>query len=83
MKLPWLLCGILALSAHSFAQDQTQFAGVLSGPRIEMVIVSADVVDRKHRPANGLEAKDFTIYEDGQVQKLSHYCVPQEDTPGN
>lgn len=47
--------------------------GFIIRKRVEEVTLHATVMDDKHRQVNGLTKKDFTVYENGQVQQIKSF----------
>jgi Ca-activated chloride channel family protein len=69
--LPVLLATVAA-AAVTGAQSQEGFR-FKSG--VEFVNVTATVTDNNGRFVSGLRQEDFTVYEDGQVQDVSHFSA--------
>jgi Ca-activated chloride channel homolog len=61
---------IVAAAAVTGAQSQEGFR-FKSG--VEFVNVTATVTDGNGRFVSGLRQEDFTVYEDGQLQEVSHF----------
>ena len=61
---------VVAAVAVTGAQSQEGFR-FRSG--VELVNVTATVTDNDGRFVSGLKQEDFTVYEDGQVQDVSHF----------
>ena len=61
---------VVAAVAVTGAQSQEGFR-FRSG--VELVNVTATVTDNDGRFVSGLQQEDFTVYEDGQVQDVSHF----------
>jgi Ca-activated chloride channel homolog len=71
MRTPLLLVLlIVAAAAVTGAQSQEGFR-FKSG--VEFVNVTATVTDGNGRFVSGLRQEDFTVYEDGQLQEVSHF----------
>ena len=65
-----ILLIVVAAAAVTGAQSQEGFR-FKSG--VEFVNVTATVTDGTGRFVSGLRQEDFTVYEDGQVQDVSHF----------
>ena len=65
-----ILLIVVAAAAVTGAQSQEGFR-FKSG--VEFVNVTATVTDGDGRFVSGLRQEDFTVYEDGQVQDVSHF----------
>jgi Ca-activated chloride channel family protein len=59
---------VAATSAATSAQDGFRFR---SG--VELINVTATVTDDNGRFVSGLRQNDFTLYEDGQAQEITHF----------
>jgi Ca-activated chloride channel family protein len=72
MRTPpsFILLIVVAAAAVTGAQSQEGFR-FKSG--VEFVNVTATVTDNSGRFVPGLRQEDFTVYEDGQVQDVSHF----------
>jgi len=68
--LSLVLLVVVAAAAVTAAQSQEGFR-FKSG--VEFVNVTATVTDGNGRFASGLRQEDFTVYEDGQIQEVSHF----------
>lgn len=67
---PLILLIVVAAAAVTGAQSQEGFR-FKSG--VEFVNVTATVTDENGRFVSGLRQEDFTVYEDGQIQEVSHF----------
>jgi len=67
---PLIVC-VLAAVATTVAQSQEDGFHFHSG--VQFVNVTATVTDGSGRFVSGLRQEDFTVYEDGQVQNVSHF----------
>jgi len=65
-----ILLMVVAAAAVTGAQPQEGFR-FKSG--VEFVNVTATVTDGNGRFVSGLRQEDFTVYEDGQIQDVSHF----------
>jgi Ca-activated chloride channel family protein len=65
-----ILLIVVAAAAVTGAQSQEGFR-FKSG--VEFVNVTATVTDGNGRFVSGLRQEDFTVYEDGQIQDVSHF----------
>ena len=75
----WLLILILASSLWARAQDQQQRDQ--DDPirlKTDLVTVTASVNGASASAIKSLKADDFTIYEDGVKQKISHFAATEE-----
>jgi len=74
---------LTALAVASLATTQSTSGGTdmkLTGPVIEnAVILAVSVVDKQKNLVTNLEAKDFTVFEDDQPQKIFYFS--REDAP--
>jgi Ca-activated chloride channel family protein len=70
--LSLILLIVVAAAAVTGAQSQEGFR-FKSG--VEFVNVTATVTDSNGRFVSGLRQEDFTVYEDGQVQDVSHFSA--------
>src|SRR5688572_10892658 len=69
MRIPMTLALFLAGAAVTVsAQDGFRFRSAA-----ELINVTATVTDDDGRFVPGLRKEDFTVYEDGQVQAVSHF----------
>jgi Ca-activated chloride channel family protein len=71
MRTPLLLI-ILVVAAAVAAGAQSQ-EGFRFKSGVEFVNVTATVTDGNGRFVSGLRQEDFTVYEDGQIQDVSHF----------
>lgn len=46
--------------------------------KADLVSITASVTDRSGRAIKSLKAEDFTIYEDGAKQKITHFAATEE-----
>src|SRR5215210_1088188 len=46
--------------------------------KTDLVSVATSVIDRNGRAIKSLKAEDFTVYEDGIRQKISHFATTEE-----
>ncbi len=67
-----LIVLVVAAAAVTGAQSQEGFR-FKSG--VEFVNVTATVTDGNGRFVSGLRQEDFTVYEDGQLQEVSHFSA--------
>jgi len=70
--LSLILVIVVAAAAVTGAQSQEGFR-FKSG--VEFVNVTATVTDSNGRFVSGLRQEDFTVYEDGQIQDVSHFSA--------
>lgn len=70
--LSLILLIVVAAAAVTGAQSQEGFR-FKSG--VEFVNVTATVTDSNGRFVSGLRQEDFTVYEDGQIQDVSHFSA--------
>jgi Ca-activated chloride channel homolog len=70
--LSLILLIVVAAAAVTGAQSQEGFR-FKSG--VEFVNVTATVTDGNGRFVSGLRQEDFTVYEDGQIQDVSHFSA--------
>ena len=72
MRAPHALifAALIAATAVAGAQSQEGFR-FKSG--VELVNVTATVTDEDGRFVSGLRKEDFTVYEDGKLQEVSHF----------
>ena len=68
---PLLLLAIVVAAATVMAAQSQEGFRFRSG--VEFVNVTATVTDDNGRFVSGLRQEDFTVYEDGQVQDVSHF----------
>jgi VWFA-related protein len=81
MRAPHALifAAVIAATAVAAAQSRTAVAGDQSqeGFRfksgVDLVNVTATVTDEGGRFVSGLRREDFTVYEDGKLQEVSHF----------
>ena len=80
---------VVAVSCVTFPtqaarQSPTQAPAPQFRAGVELVQVDVSVLDRDRRPVRGLEAEDFSIFEDGRphpVAAFSEIVVPDADPP--
>ena len=72
MRTPPLLILAIAICAAVAVGAQSQ-EGFRFRSGVEFVNVTATVTDSKGRFVSGLRQEDFTVYEDGEVQEVSHF----------
>lgn len=65
---------ILAIATQARAQDEDEPIRL----KTDLVSITASVTDRNGRAIKSLRAEDFTIYEDGAKQKISHFAATEE-----
>lgn len=72
----YLALAILTLVSSVFAQSQSSDEVI----KIETTLISVPVVvsDRQGRYIAGLEAKDFTVYQDGIAQNIDFFTATEE-----
>ena len=72
MRAPssFIIAAVLAATAAAGAQSQEGFR-FRSG--VDLVNVTATVTDEDGRFVSGLRREDFTVYEDGKLQDVSHF----------
>ena len=72
MRAPssFIIAAVLAATAVAGAQSQEGFR-FRSG--VDLVNVTATVTDEDGRFVSGLRREDFTVYEDGKLQDVSHF----------
>jgi VWFA-related protein len=78
--------GLLLLCCSLYSQTPAPETNVQpSSPRIKKTIrlVEVDVIakDKKGRPVTGLNAKDFTLKDNGQIEKITLFSIQQRDDP--
>jgi VWFA-related protein len=72
MRHPLLVSAVLlAGSAATVAVDAQEGFRFRSG--VELINVTATVTDDNGRFVSGLRKEDFTVYEDGKVQSVTHF----------
>lgn len=72
---------LIILASHLFAQAQEPRSREQDEPvrlKSDLVTVSASVIDPNGRAIKSLKPEDFTIYEDGVRQKISHFAATEE-----
>jgi Ca-activated chloride channel family protein len=72
MRTPPLLLLVIVVAAATVMAAQSQ-EGFRFRSGVEFVNVTATVTDDNGRFVSGLRQEDFTVYEDGQVQDVSHF----------
>lgn len=78
-SIPILLVLILVMSLTAYAQEPPP--GEQDEPirlKTDLVSITASAIDRGGRAIKSLKAEDFTIYEDGVKQKISHFAATEE-----
>lgn len=65
------ICSALPQTQH---QNQTPTIRV----HVDLVSVTAGVTDKQGRDVSGLTADDFSLFEDGRKQKISHFDTEKE-----
>ena len=68
LALASMIAGLAAVALDAQAQDGARFS---SG--VELINVTATVTDDDGRFAAGLLREDFTVYEDGVLQEITHF----------
>jgi Ca-activated chloride channel homolog len=74
MRTPPLLILLIVVVAAAVTGAQSQ-EGFRFKSGVEFVNVTATVTDGNGRFVSGLRQEDFTVYEDGQVQDVSHFSA--------
>jgi hypothetical protein len=80
--LALLLMTILCAAQENLSQKSPEQAKstLIFGPIIwGEVTIHATVLDRHRQPARGLFLKDFTLYEDGQRQKITAFVARENE----
>jgi len=72
MRTPSVFAVLIAVAAAAVTAAQSQ-EGFRFKSGVEFVNVTATVTDDDGRFVSGLRQEDFTVYEDGQVQEVSHF----------
>jgi len=72
MRTPPLLVLLIVVAAAVVTGAQSQ-EGFRFKSGVEFVNVTATVTDNNGRFVSGLRQEDFTVYEDGQIQDVSHF----------
>jgi Ca-activated chloride channel homolog len=72
MRTPTPLIALIIATAAAVATAQSQ-EGFRFKSGVEFVNVTATVTDDNGRFVSGLRQEDFTVYEDGQIQDVSHF----------
>ena len=72
MRTPLSLILLIVVSAAAVIGAQSQ-EGFRFKSGVEFVNVTATVTDGNGRFVSGLRQEDFTVYEDGQIQDVSHF----------
>ena len=72
MRTPAPLIALIIATAAAVATAQSQ-EGFRFKSGVEFVNVTATVTDDNGRFVSGLRQEDFTVYEDGQIQDVSHF----------
>jgi Ca-activated chloride channel family protein len=72
MRTPPLLILLIVVAAAVVTGAQSQ-EGFRFKSGVEFVNVTATVTDNNGRFVSGLRQEDFTVYEDGQIQDVSHF----------
>src|SRR6188474_2969107 len=72
MRTPPSLILLIVVAAATVTGAQSQ-EGFRFRSGVELVNVTATVTDNDGRFVSGLKQEDFTVYEDGQVQDVSHF----------
>ncbi|HKP87380.1 MAG TPA: VWA domain-containing protein [Blastocatellia bacterium] len=65
---------ILSAATRALAQDQDEPIRL----KADLVTITTSITDRGGRAVKSLRAEDFTIYEDGAKQKISHFAATEE-----
>lgn len=73
-----MLAVMLALSLTARAQEPPQDQDEPIKLKADLVSITASAVDRAGRAIKSLRAEDFTVYEDGVKQKISHFAATEE-----
>ena len=84
-RRPWdtvrlIMASLVFVIAATYVVDGQQPGAARDGDRafrfrsgIELINVTATVTDRRGRFVSGLEKEDFLVYEDDQLQEISHF----------
>jgi Ca-activated chloride channel family protein len=70
--MPWTIGLVLAAAVATGAQSQE---GFLFRSGVDFVSVTATVTNDNGRFVSGLRRQDFTVYDDGVVQDVSHFSA--------
>ena len=78
LQVVWcLVAGALAIAALNgpglSAQQQEEQEGFRFRSAVELINVTATVTDQRGRFVPNLQKEDFTIYEDGRLQAVTHF----------
>src|SRR5215216_1088533 len=73
-----LLVVLPALSLTARAQEPPEGQDEPIRLKTDLVSITASAIDRAGRAIKSLKAEDFTIYEDGVKQKISHFAATEE-----
>ena len=71
MRTPLSLILLIVVSAAVIGAQSQEGFRFKSG--VDLVNVTATVTDGNGRFVSGLRQEDFTVYEDGQIQDVSHF----------
>lgn len=71
MKYRALLTTIAILAVATLAAQEQNGASFQSG--VELINVTATVTDGEGRFVSGLRKEDFRVYEDGELQEITHF----------
>jgi len=69
----WMLVFIAAASAVVLAQDRSPASSAPFRSRVDLISVTATVVDHDGRLVTGLKKDAFELYEDGDRQAITHF----------
>jgi hypothetical protein len=75
--LTWL--GALLLVSSIRAQTRADSSTVTIKSSVRLVQVDVIAKDKHGNPIPGLEAKDFTLLDDGKPQKISHLSIERAE----
>ena len=72
-SIPLLLAGMVAAVPAGGAAQDVDRPAFRFRTGVDLINVSATVTDRRGRFVSGLDKDDFLVYEDGELQTLTHF----------
>lgn len=77
----FLLTTFLASPTSFSSSSQTRQKPLEYKVEVVLIEIPVYIVDKQGNPVLDLKKEDFTLYEDGKKQKITHFALIQNDSP--